>query len=163
MVFRSLVDVRFGAQLATPRSRLAALALAAIAAAWFWVLPPLVTSIVVMCPTDWSGADLVRHLWQLRLVEPDWVASMPGYDLVGDYLRWVRAETLARLGVVLVAWISGAGWIARRHMCAGAAARPKPPTPVCGGLPFTGAAMRTFLAALASVMLVFSATGKTVH
>jgi hypothetical protein len=117
---------------------LAALTLAAIAAAWFWVLPPLATSFVVMCPTNWSGADLVRHLWHLRLVAPEWVASTPRDDLLDDYLRWVRAETLARLGVVLVAWICGAAWIARRHLRPSAAARPNPPAAVEGGILFLG-------------------------
>jgi hypothetical protein len=132
MVFRSLVDVRLRAQLDTPRSQLAALTLAAVAATWFWALPPMTTSLLYLCPSSWSEADLVRHLWHFRLVQPEWVASPPRYD----YLRWVEAETLARLGVVLLGWIGGAAWILRRHLRGRTVARPNPPAPVDGGIRF---------------------------
>jgi hypothetical protein len=125
MVFRSLVDVRLGAQLA-------AFTLAAIAAAWFWALPPMTTSLLYLCPHNWSDADLVRHLWHFRFVQPQLVASPPQYD----YLRWAQAETLARLSVVLLGWISGGGWVLWRHFRGRTVPRPTPPASVDGGILF---------------------------
>ncbi len=112
MVFKRFVDVRLRSQLATPRSQLAALTLVAIVAAWFWALPPITTSLLYIYSTSWTQADLVRHLWHVRLVQPEWVGSPPEYD----YLRWARAETLARLGAVSLGWIAGATWIMWRHL-----------------------------------------------
>src|SRR5689334_24809264 len=123
MVFRSIVDVRLTAQLATPRSQLAALTLAGIAAAWFWALPPMTTSLLYLCPHNWTEADLVRHLWHFRLVRPEWVAIPPQYN----YLRWAQAETLARLSVVFLGWIGGAAWISRRHFRGRSVPRPNWP------------------------------------
>ena len=125
-----MVDVRLRAQLATPRSQLAALTLAAFAAAWFWALPPMTTPLLYLCPHDWSEADLVRHLWHFRLVQPEWVGGPPQYD----YLRWAQAETLARLGAVFLGWICGAASILRRYLRGRAVAAPAPPASVDGGI-----------------------------
>jgi hypothetical protein len=107
MSFNGLLDFKLRSQLATPRSRLAALTLAAFAAAWFWALPPLLTPLLYLHSADWTDADLVRHLWHFRLVPPEWVGSPPQYD----YLRWAQAETLARLSTVFFGWFGGAAWI----------------------------------------------------
>ena len=93
------------------RFQLTAITLAAIAAAWFWALPPILTPLFYLHPTNWTDADLVRHLWHFRLIQPEWVSSPPEYD----YLRWAQAETLARLGVVFLGWLGGASCIVRRH------------------------------------------------
>jgi hypothetical protein len=74
--------------------------LAAMVAVWFWALPPLLTPLFYLHPTDWTDADVVRHIWHFRLVQPEWVSTPP------DYMRWSRAETLARLVVVFIAWLS---------------------------------------------------------
>ena len=112
MVFKSFVDAGLRAQIATPRSQLAALTLAALAVAWFWALPPILTPLLYITPSNWTDADLVRHLWHFRLVQPEWVGSPPQYD----YLRWAQAETLARLGVMVLGWFSGTAWVIRRHL-----------------------------------------------
>jgi hypothetical protein len=91
--------------------QLVAITLAAIAAAWFWALPPILTPLFYLHPTNWTDADLVRHLWHFRLIQPEWVSSPPQCD----YLRWAQAETLARLGVVFLGWLGGAWWILRHH------------------------------------------------
>jgi len=117
------MDVRLRAQLATPRSQLAPITLAAIAAAWFWALPPMITPLFYLYPNNWTDADLVRHLWRFRLVRPEWVGRPPQYD----YLRWAQAETLARLTVGLLGWITGAALILRRHFCGRIVPRPNPP------------------------------------
>src|SRR3954452_10093069 len=95
----------------TLRFRLGVITLAAIAAAWFWALPPILTPLFYLHPTNWTDADLVRHLWHFRLIQPEWVSNPPEYD----YLRWAQAETLARLGVVFLGWLGGASCVIRWH------------------------------------------------
>ena len=94
--------------------------LAAIAAAWFWALPPLLTPLSYFLPyisrfhpVGWTDADYVRHIWHLRLVQPEWVSTPPEYS--PDYLRWARAETSARLIVVFLGWTTSTGFIVRRY------------------------------------------------
>jgi len=91
---------------------LVAITVVAVAAAWFWALDPITTALLYITPSGWTDADLVRHLWLFRLVQPEWASGPPQYD----YLRWVQAETTARLGSVFLAWISCAAWIMRRHL-----------------------------------------------
>ena len=105
------MNVTLRSQFLTLRSHLAAVTLAAIAAAWFWALAPMTTSLFYIHPSGWTDADLVRHLWHFRLVRPEWASSPPQYD----YLRWTQAETLARLGVVFLGWLGSAAWLIRRH------------------------------------------------
>jgi hypothetical protein len=85
--------------------------LAAIAAAWFWALRPLLTGLAYLHPTNWTDADLVRHIWHYRLVQPEWVSSPPQYS----YTRWMMAETLARLAVVFLGWAASIMFIERRY------------------------------------------------
>ena len=86
--------------------------LAAIAAARFWALLPLGTMLAYIHPPDWTDADLVRHIWHYRLVQPEWVSSPPQYS----YTRWMMAETLARLSVVLICWLVSITFIIRRYL-----------------------------------------------
>jgi hypothetical protein len=80
---------------------LSVITLAALVAAWFWALRPLFTPLAYLHPSNWTEADVVRHIWHSRLVQPEWVSSPPNYD----YLKWEQAETLARLSVVFVGWL----------------------------------------------------------
>jgi hypothetical protein len=84
--------------------------LAAVAAVWFWVLPPLLTPLFYLHPTDWTDADVVRHIWHFRLVQPEWVSTPP------DYMRWSQAETLARGIVVFLGWVTTAILLERRYL-----------------------------------------------
>ena len=84
--------------------------LAAIAAAWFWALRPLLTALLYLYPTDWTQADLVRQIWYFRLVQPEWVSAPP------DYMRWSVAETRARLSVVFLGWLVSITFIFRRYL-----------------------------------------------
>ena len=84
--------------------------LAAMAATWCWALPPLLTSVIYPHPTDWTQADVIRHIWHFRLVQPEWVSTPP------DYLRWSQAETLARLIVVFLAWVATTCFLVRRYV-----------------------------------------------
>ena len=84
--------------------------LAAIAAAWFWALRPLLTILGYIYSSDWTDADVVRHIWHFRLVQPEWVSSPP------DYSRWEQAETLARLSVVFLGWLASITFIIRRYL-----------------------------------------------
>ena len=97
----------------TLRFQLAIITLAALAAAWFWALPPILTPLFYLHPSNWTEADLVRHLWHFRVIQPEWVSAPPQYD----YLRWAQAETLTRLALVFIGWFSGSIWLLRRHLC----------------------------------------------
>ena len=89
---------------------LVVITLAAMAAAWYWALRPLLTPLLYIHPADWTDADLVRHIWHFRLIQPEWLSSSP------DYLRWCEAETLARLAVVLLSWLASTTFITRRYL-----------------------------------------------
>jgi hypothetical protein len=100
---------------ATLRYQLAVIALAtpaALAAAWFWALRPMLAPISYLHPLNWTEADLVRHLWHFRLVQAEWIGSPPRYDI----LRWMQAETLARWALVWLGWYGGCKWLLRRHL-----------------------------------------------
>jgi len=84
--------------------------LAAVAAAWFWALPPLLTPLGYIHDSNWTDADIVRHIWHFRLVQPDWVSSP------SDYEQWSEAETSARLAVVFVGWAASSLFIERRYI-----------------------------------------------
>lgn len=86
--------------------------LAAIAAALFWALLPMFTMLGYIHPPDWTDADLVRHIWHFRLVQPEWVSSPPRYS----YTRWMVAESLARLSVVFLGWLVSITFIIRRYL-----------------------------------------------
>ncbi len=92
--------------------------LLAFALAWFWALPPLLTPLFYLHPTDWTDADVVRHIWHFRLVQPEWISSPP------DYMRWSQAETLARLAVVFLGWLAGTTLLTRRYLSS--SKRPSP-------------------------------------
>lgn len=80
------------------RIQLLGITLAAVAAAWFWAIAPMTTSLLYIHPSDWTDADLVGHLWHFRLIQPEWVGCPPQ----SDYLRWTQAELLARLCAVFL-------------------------------------------------------------
>src|SRR3954469_9692041 len=82
----------------------------AAAFAWFWALPPLLTPLLYLHPTDWTDADVVRHIWHFRLVQPEWVSTPP------DYMRWSQVETLARLAVVFLGWLASMMLLTRRYL-----------------------------------------------
>jgi hypothetical protein len=91
--------------------QLVAITLAAVAAALFWALAPMTASLLYIHPNSWNDADLVRHLWHFRLIQPEWVSGSPQYD----YMLWTRAETLTRLAVVFIASLGSSAWIVKRH------------------------------------------------
>jgi hypothetical protein len=116
---------------ATLRFQLAVITLAAIAAAWFRALPPILTPLFYFHPPNWTDADLVRHLWHFRLIQPEWVSNPPQYD----YLCWAQAETPARLAVVFLGWLGGVTWLSQRHL------RWRKITPPNAAAPGNGASM----------------------
>ncbi len=73
--------------------------LAAIAAARYWALSPF-SPLLYPTPSDWTEADLIRHIWHFRLVQPEWVGTP------GEFLHWTFAETIARLAVVYIGWLA---------------------------------------------------------
>src|ERR1019366_2094374 len=96
--------------------------LIAFAAVWFWALRPYITPLVsshsvhteghaieyVRSPLQAPPADLVRHIWHFRLIQPEWVSNPP------DYVRWSKAETEVRLIVVFLGCIVSSTFIVRR-------------------------------------------------
>src|SRR6266498_5547064 len=89
---------------------LAVTTLTALATAWFWALAPMTTALLYIHSTDWTDADLVRHIWHFRLLQPEWVSTPP------DYLRWTQAETSARLAVVFLGWLVTSTILVRRYL-----------------------------------------------
>jgi hypothetical protein len=87
--------------------------LAALATVWFWALNPFLTLLGYIYPSNWNEADLVRHIWHFRLVQPEWVSSPP------DFMRWSEAETLARLSVVFICWLVIIAFIIRQYCRSG--------------------------------------------
>ena len=47
-----------------------------------------------------TPAENIRHFTRFRIVPPEWVT--PGTD--GLYWSWMKAESIARLSIVVVAW-----------------------------------------------------------
>lgn len=84
--------------------------LAALAVAWYWALAPGLTALAYLYPTNWTDADLVRHIWHFRLIQPEWLGSSP------DYSRWCEVETLARLTVVFLGWLASTTFVTRRYL-----------------------------------------------
>jgi hypothetical protein len=112
----------------TLRFQLAIITLAALAATWFWAIPPILTSVFYLHSSNGTEADLVNHFWHFRLVQPQWVSSPPQYD----YLRWAQVETLARLGLVFLGWLGSSISLLRWHLLE----RPGPHAqPACFGGP----------------------------
>lgn len=71
----------------------------------------MLTMLANLFPSNWTDADLVRHLWPLRLVQPEWVGLLQHYD----YARWSIAETYARLAVVFMVWLSATGLLSKHY------------------------------------------------
>ena len=91
-------------------SILAFTALIALAVAWVWALAPLLIPLVSINSTEFTSADVVRRVWHLRLVQPEWV-SRPT-----DYVRWSQVESLARFMVVVLGWSVGAAFVIRSRL-----------------------------------------------
>ena len=81
--------------------------LAAVGAALLWAARPLVTPLLYLYPTGWTDAELIRHVWHFRLVQPEWASTPP------DYLHWSQTETMARLSVVFLAWLTNVALVVR--------------------------------------------------
>jgi hypothetical protein len=71
----------------------------ALATAFLWGLRPVIQPVFMLYPMGWTQADLIRHIWHFRLVQPEWL-SHP------EYLPWAFAETYARLGAIFTAWVA---------------------------------------------------------
>lgn len=84
--------------------------LIALAVVWFWALGPLLIPLNSINPTEFTSADVVRRVWHLRLVQPEWVSNPT------DYVRWSQAESLARFIVVVLGWLVGVAFIIRGRL-----------------------------------------------
>lgn len=84
--------------------------LIALGMVWFWAFGPLLTPLICINSTEWTGADVVRRVWHLRLVQPEWVSKPT------DYVLWSQAESLARCIVVVLGWSVGVAFIVRGHL-----------------------------------------------
>ena len=105
-----LADFARGMRKSTFIVLLVVITLAALAVALFWAAVPLLTMLGYLY--NGTQADLVRHIWHFRLVQPEWVSSPPDYD----YEQWAQAETLARLSIVFVGWAASLLLVERRYL-----------------------------------------------
>ena len=100
----------------------------ALAAVWFWALPPYLTPLYhtsimstnpflngghtiehVRTPGFDYPSNLVRQIWHFRLVQPEWVSIPTNYE------RWSKVETQARLIVVIIGYLVSSIFIIRRY------------------------------------------------
>lgn len=82
----------------------------ALVVVWFWALGPVLIPLNSISSTEFTGADVVKRVWHLRLVQPEWVARPT------DYVRWSQSESLARFILVVLSWLAGIGFIVRSHL-----------------------------------------------
>jgi hypothetical protein len=66
------------------------------AAVWFWALSPLSSFEYFGRASD---AEIIHHLWPVRLLQPEWFRNTP--DML---LRWCGAEAIARLLFIPFVW-----------------------------------------------------------
>jgi hypothetical protein len=64
-----------------------------------WALRPLGFA-SYLSSTAAGEADIIRQYWPHRLVEPEWVSSVPG-----RLLNWHLTEAIARLALVFALWL----------------------------------------------------------
>jgi hypothetical protein len=86
---------------------LAAITLIALTTVRLWALGPVLTPLNSISSTEFTGADIVRRVWHLRLVTPEWASNLT------DYVRWSQAESLTRSIVVALGWLVGFAFIVR--------------------------------------------------
>jgi hypothetical protein len=84
-------------------------ALAVVALTLFWAIAPAITPVIAL--SDGNEADLIRELWPIRLVQPEWVFYFYGPSLT----YWTLAESIARLVLVILGWLAAAFLIYRKY------------------------------------------------
>jgi hypothetical protein len=65
----------------------------------FWACNPILTFYSLMSSGK-TEADIIREWWHFRLVQPEWIGPPIRLE------RWLVVETQARVGAVLVAWLT---------------------------------------------------------
>ena len=78
----------------------------ALTLAYFAIVNP-----IVLNPSDWTDAQIIRHRYHLRLVQPAWVSSNGGI-----LMNWVVAETEARLAAIAFFWLCAVIFMIRYEM-----------------------------------------------
>lgn len=82
------------------------IALAVSAAAWFaawrWAVAPIRFARYYVLGKGVPDVEAIRRNHPIRLIDPGWF--YPGWSWEDAYVRWMEAETTARLGVILISW-----------------------------------------------------------
>jgi hypothetical protein len=60
-------------------------------------------------PTSLSEAEIIRARNPVRLVSPDWVSP------TGDIFEWLKAETRARMALLVLLWLVGIVSVTLQH------------------------------------------------
>jgi hypothetical protein len=68
-------------------------------AVYFWALRPLGFA-SYFSSVEASEADIIRQYWPHRLVQPEWVGSVPS-----RLLNWHLTEAIARVALVAALWL----------------------------------------------------------
>jgi hypothetical protein len=76
---------------------------------FFWALDPILTAIFMLTRTGITDAELIRQVWHVRLVQPEWISGP------GQIFKWMEVEAGARLGVILLGWLASVFILVRRH------------------------------------------------
>ena len=94
----------------TRRTKITLVAAATIltgVAAYFWALRPLGFA-SYLSSTGASDADIIRQYWPYRLVQPEWVGTVPS-----RLMNWHFAEAVARLTLLGGLWLLFIGVVGR--------------------------------------------------
>src|SRR4051812_6815604 len=79
----------------------------------FWALDPMLTAIFMLTGSNTTDAELIRQIWHVRLVQPEWISGP------GQLMKWMEVEACARLVVMFLAWLASVIALVRRN-CRGA-------------------------------------------
>jgi hypothetical protein len=81
----------------------------ALLIAFFWALDPMLTAIFMLTRPGITDAELIREIWHVRLVQPEWISGP------GQLFKWMEAEAGARLSVVFLGWLASVFTLVKRH------------------------------------------------
>jgi len=88
--------------------QIVAVTFVALAVAFFWALDPMLSAIFMLTHAT-TDAELIRQVWHIRLVQPEWISGP------GQLFKWMEAEAAARLSVVFLGWLAAVFTLVRRY------------------------------------------------
>ena len=76
----------------------------------FWALNPMLTAIFMMSRSGATDAEVIRQVWHICLVPPEWVRPPHQWE------KWEILEVSARFSVVVVGWALSVAALVKRHL-----------------------------------------------